>query len=65
MTTQIIREGSSPGPRKLTIAGTPCERVGESMQLKGQTFDTYQPVNEDDSRLFERIRESGRILQTR
>ena len=53
------------GPIHLRIKGIECERVGQPMQLVGQTFDTYQARDLDDSRLWERSRETGRIIQTR
>jgi hypothetical protein len=52
------------GPKTLVINGVKCERVQEPMVLKGLTWDTYQPVDEGDFRIFERAVETKRIIQT-
>ncbi len=53
-------------PKQLVIRGTACELYSEKpVEVVGQHWDTYAPMNDDDDRRFERSRETGRIVQTR
>ena len=59
-------------PEQLKIEGIKCTRSGRPMVLNGQTWDTYIPDTDgrDDEDpvlacIWERSRESGRIIQTR
>jgi hypothetical protein len=56
-------------PKTLTIHGVCCDRVGNPIEINGKTWDTYIPAEHesDDVQdlIYERARETGRIIQTR
>jgi hypothetical protein len=47
------------------VQGVAVEAIGEPMVLRGVTWITLVPVDDDDDRLWEWCPSTGRIVQTR